>query len=328
MYLDPSDPQYKLFVSQLEVLRLRLHDVPGDGNCLFRALADQLDDGTTTHEAVRSAVVQYIRQHEAEFSPFVEEGVSFDSYIAELSKDGEHGGNDSIVAFARHYVVDVLIHQLDLPLWEVRVPGARRQAQIAYLNGEHYCSVRPLLERNPSVIHPAYVPLRAQCAEVPGGSQEKTEKALKDNMAGKRSDQVQNLMEATNCTDPRFAQECLEESGYDLDAAIVQLLQLMDLGATDLLQDEAAAVAGAQLLRDECTSGENCDTASQPDRIATKTSATAACSKHSTPGASGKRLRQEAKMARKARRAEEQRQKVQRPPPTKTEHPGGSSICI
>lgn len=96
----------------------------------------------------------------------------------------------------------------------------------------------------------------------------------------------------------------------------------------DLLQDEAAAVAGAQLLRDECTSGENCDTASQPDRIATKTSATAACSKHSTPGASGKRLRQEAKMARKARRAEEQRQKVQRPPPTKTEHPGGSSICI
>lgn len=49
-------------------------------NCLFRALADQLDDGTTTHEAVRSAVVQYIRQHEAEFSPFVEEGVSFDSY--------------------------------------------------------------------------------------------------------------------------------------------------------------------------------------------------------------------------------------------------------
>lgn len=31
MYLDPSDPQYKLFVSQLEVLRLRLHDVPGDG---------------------------------------------------------------------------------------------------------------------------------------------------------------------------------------------------------------------------------------------------------------------------------------------------------
>lgn len=49
-------------------------------NCLFRALADQLDNGVTTHEAVRSDVVRYIRQHEAEFSPFVEEGVSFDSY--------------------------------------------------------------------------------------------------------------------------------------------------------------------------------------------------------------------------------------------------------
>lgn len=75
--------------------------------------------------------------------------------VTELNKDGEYGGNDAIVAFARHYTMDVLIHQLDLPLWEVRVPGARRQAQIAYLNGEHYCSVRPLLERNPPEVPPA-----------------------------------------------------------------------------------------------------------------------------------------------------------------------------
>lgn len=30
-YLNPSDPQIKLFASRLEALRLRLHDVPGDG---------------------------------------------------------------------------------------------------------------------------------------------------------------------------------------------------------------------------------------------------------------------------------------------------------
>ena len=30
-YLDLSDPQVKLFAAQLEALKLRLHDVPGDG---------------------------------------------------------------------------------------------------------------------------------------------------------------------------------------------------------------------------------------------------------------------------------------------------------
>lgn len=132
----------------------------------------------------------------------MEEGKSFDSYISELSKDGEHGGNDAIVAFARHYGMDVLIHQLDRPLWEVRVPGARRQAQIAYLNGEHYCSVRPLPERNPSEI-PAAV-------QVPGGTREKLKK---ENGPPKGNSKLENLMEVTQCT-VRFwceATLCAEE---------------------------------------------------------------------------------------------------------------------
>ena len=67
-------------------------------------------------------------------------------------KDGTYGGNDTIVAFARLYNCTVVIHQPDAPRWEVhgcvdvdRTKAFSRQKyfHIAYLNGEHYCSVVP-----------------------------------------------------------------------------------------------------------------------------------------------------------------------------------------
>jgi len=49
-----------------------------DGNCLYRALEDQLQgeqgaekDMPTGHEALRAAAADYMRSHEKEFAPFV-----------------------------------------------------------------------------------------------------------------------------------------------------------------------------------------------------------------------------------------------------------------
>jgi OTU domain-containing protein 3 len=65
--------------------------------------------------------------------------------VDELSKDGTYAGNDAIVAVSRAYGVDVVIHQLGAARWEVRAPGvAKATLHIAYLRGEHYCSVQPL----------------------------------------------------------------------------------------------------------------------------------------------------------------------------------------
>ena len=65
--------------------------------------------------------------------------------VAELSKEGVYAGNDAIVAFARQHGLDVVIHQLDAPRWEVRGAGpVPRAVHLAYLHGEHYCSVRPV----------------------------------------------------------------------------------------------------------------------------------------------------------------------------------------
>lgn len=63
----------------------------------------------------------------------------------ELSKDGTFAGNDAIVAVSRACAVNVVIHQLGAPHWEVRTPErADNTLHIAYLRGEHYCSVQAL----------------------------------------------------------------------------------------------------------------------------------------------------------------------------------------
>jgi len=139
------------FAAQLEPLGLTLKDVEGDGNCLFRALSDQLSgapDGPE-HAALRAKVVAYIRDHRADFEPFVEAegGETFDQYVDKLGRDGVYAGHWALVAFSRLYEMDVCIHQLGQPVWwiaaEHRKAGAPpRAAHLAYYGWEHYTSVR------------------------------------------------------------------------------------------------------------------------------------------------------------------------------------------
>jgi hypothetical protein len=64
--------------------------IVGDGNCLFRALADQLGYGENRHREIRDKVVETIKQDKNYFVNFIDEddydGV--DAYCDEMAKDG------------------------------------------------------------------------------------------------------------------------------------------------------------------------------------------------------------------------------------------------
>jgi len=131
---------------QLGTLGLSLKQIPGDGNCLFRALGDQLDGQVQEHLGHREAVVRYMRKHRDDFEPFVEDDISFDDHLSSLSEQGTFGGNDAIVAWARLHQCTVVIHQLNKPLWQIHggvggFPGGW-EVHISYHNGDHYNSVR------------------------------------------------------------------------------------------------------------------------------------------------------------------------------------------
>jgi len=169
----------KSFAAQLETMGLKIREVIGDGNCLFRALADQLDGDDHTHGRHRQDVVRYITEHRADFEPFIEDDVPFTQHVQNLSQDGTYGGNDSIVAFARLHKLTVVIHQLDSPAWEVhgetadgtssKSPSLVRQLHISYHNGDHYASVRKIQDNTDS---PANVHISPQVAAI---SDRKTE---------------------------------------------------------------------------------------------------------------------------------------------------------
>ncbi|XP_076022879.1 OTU domain-containing protein 3 isoform X2 [Genypterus blacodes] len=136
--------EFLSFSNQLQALGLRLREVPGDGNCLFRALGDQLEGHSRGHLRLRQETVQYMKSHRQDFEPFVEDDVPFAQHLSNLSQPGTFAGNDAIVAFARSQQVKVVIHQLNAPLWEINGVDKQgcRELHIAYRYGDHYDSVR------------------------------------------------------------------------------------------------------------------------------------------------------------------------------------------
>ena len=95
---------------------LEIIEMNSDGNCLFRALSDQLfGDHGNNHWDVRSDVCDFIKSHEGDFKVFLvfededdedqeeEDARDFEHYIQNMRQDGEWGGNLEIVAAARLY---------------------------------------------------------------------------------------------------------------------------------------------------------------------------------------------------------------------------------
>ena len=60
----------------------------GDGNCFFRAIADQFDGDETKHQLYRKQALTYIKENRDLYEFFIVDDEDFDKYIARLSKDG------------------------------------------------------------------------------------------------------------------------------------------------------------------------------------------------------------------------------------------------
>ncbi|KAL5109887.1 OTU domain-containing protein 3 [Taenia crassiceps] len=152
------------FRLQLSRKGLILRSVPLDGNCLFSAFADQLTGDIRDNARLRNQAVAFLRDHCREMRPFCGDR-SYKQMVRKLAVPGTYGDHMSIVALARVYAVDVIVHRLGQPPRLVAhgcaLPScAHPQVHLAY-NGEieHYSSVR---SRNGSCTGPAdvYMDLR------------------------------------------------------------------------------------------------------------------------------------------------------------------------
>ncbi|KAG6971188.1 hypothetical protein JG688_00004537 [Phytophthora aleatoria] len=149
-----DDDAIKLMRRQLADVGCKLHEVEADGNCLFRALGDQLYGDQHQHEEAREKIVSYLEQHRDDFEPFMEDEEKFEKvavarkYCERMREDGTWGGNQELYAAARLFQVYVVVHQ-DQPSARIMVIECDRLkptrfVHVAYHGEDHYDSVRAL----------------------------------------------------------------------------------------------------------------------------------------------------------------------------------------
>ncbi|KAL6572978.1 hypothetical protein OROHE_002454 [Orobanche hederae] len=111
--------------AQLDPLGLKIIQVTADGNCFFRALADQLEGDEDEHGKYRSLAVQFIKNNREMFEPFVEDEVPFEEYCRFMGEDGTWAGHMELQAASLVTRSNICIHR-----------------NISYHDEEHYNSVR------------------------------------------------------------------------------------------------------------------------------------------------------------------------------------------
>ncbi|RSH80567.1 uncharacterized protein EHS24_009149 [Apiotrichum porosum] len=83
-------------------LQLTLRDVNADGNCLFRALADQLWGEQSRHAEVRKLVCDHLERARGELGDFVagflSEGETYDGYVQRMRGAGVYGSHIELQA--------------------------------------------------------------------------------------------------------------------------------------------------------------------------------------------------------------------------------------
>ena len=109
-YLLPKELQYEKFLLQSN--GFRLNPIKRDGNCLFRAVADQVYLDPSLHNTVRSLCVDYMKDNEEHYSQFIDhDHLNFTQYIDRLKLDGSWGGNPEITALSQVFECPIEVYQ-------------------------------------------------------------------------------------------------------------------------------------------------------------------------------------------------------------------------
>ena len=87
------DVEIEAISKQLTPDGLRILDIAADGHCLYRAVAQQLGEGSEAYADCRQTAAQYIRTHANDFLPYIAaEGAELGPYCETVEKSNEWGG--------------------------------------------------------------------------------------------------------------------------------------------------------------------------------------------------------------------------------------------
>jgi len=176
-----SDPAANnaLLSTQLRSLGLYAANTVGDGNCLFRALSDQLYGTPNHHLQLRSEICDWIALHKARYEPFVEDDRGIEVHLRNMRTRGTYGGHLELSAFAHlkrrnvKVIQPGLVYVIEWDCGESKSPsreskrsswkGKSKESDteeedtwpvyIAYHDWEHFSSIRSLRGPHQGIPH-------------------------------------------------------------------------------------------------------------------------------------------------------------------------------
>ncbi|XP_042030582.1 OVARIAN TUMOR DOMAIN-containing deubiquitinating enzyme 7-like isoform X2 [Salvia splendens] len=225
---------------QLDVLSLKIIQVTADGNCFFRALADQLEGDEDQHEKYRGMVVEFIKENREMFEPFVEDEIPFDEYCQSMGEDGTWAGNMELQAASLVTHSNICIHRNMSPRWYIQNFDKHDAPMIhlSYHDGEHYNSVRTKDDTCSGPARPIVIKgdadLSAKSNQPKSAARKSTEEC---GMNAICEDSIKMVMAGSGCEDARKVEQALQQVGGDADAAIEVLVS--EEGSSDHIAVEA-----------------------------------------------------------------------------------------
>ena len=164
---NPREVERERMATQLQRLKLSLHEIRADGHCLYAAVADQLTSrelGLTPkipitiaaeelpgYKKVRCAAADWIQSHADDFAGFMEDALP--EHVRKVRETGEWGGHVELLALARAYGVRICVLHSDGQVDRIEPDegaGDGQQVEDIWLGyyrhshglGEHYNSLQ------------------------------------------------------------------------------------------------------------------------------------------------------------------------------------------
>lgn len=146
---DHANMDHMKLDTRLRLYGLKEKTVRGDGNCQFRALADQLWRDQERHAETRRAVVQQLRREPDHYSPYV--GEDYDKYVEDMARETTWGDHITLQAAADAYGVAMCIISSYKDNFVIEIqPKEKRSERVLWISfwaEVHYNSIYPINAR-------------------------------------------------------------------------------------------------------------------------------------------------------------------------------------
>lgn len=130
---------------EIDIRRARGFEVrrmAADGNCLFRAVADQVYGDPELYDLTRQMCIDYMEKERDHFSPFVTEG--FTAYCKRKRRDKVYGNNMEIQAMSEMYnrPIHIYIYSIEpINIFHGSYNTDSPPIRLSYHRGNHYNSL-------------------------------------------------------------------------------------------------------------------------------------------------------------------------------------------